>query len=85
MPLSPWGAQSTLVSKGDLRSDSPNFARVYEGRNGDSRANRAQYCLDFEEVGRVPHIFGNFLKRHFQPSKELVIWTCELEVMAIQS
>jgi len=36
MPLSPWGAQSALMSIGDLRSDSPSLARVYEGRNGDS-------------------------------------------------
>jgi len=36
MSLSSWGARSTLMNKGDLKSDFPNLARVYEGRNGDS-------------------------------------------------
>jgi len=40
-PLSPWGVQSALVSKRDLGSNSLSLARVYEGRNEDSRENRA--------------------------------------------
>jgi len=40
--LSPLSIRSTLVSKEDLESNSPSLARVYEGRNEDSRANKAQ-------------------------------------------
>jgi len=40
--LSSWGAQSALISKGDLRSDFPSPARVYKGKNRDSWANRVQ-------------------------------------------
>jgi len=35
MPLSPWGARSALVSKGDLESDSSSLARVYDEKNED--------------------------------------------------
>jgi len=73
------------VSKGDLESDSPSLARVYEGRNEDPEENKAQYHIGFEEVGEVPHMLRKLLRRCFQISKEHVIWTCELKVMAVQS